>query len=292
MPSNVPRPALAANPRGSTDPSSEAFRRPETRFAHRPHTRLLKHPVRRERARESKEKPARFRRSRLQQLDGLAVRSVSIGCGPGFFACEECGSIGQPLRGDQSLQSSQPVFVVARTVVGFTTSGSDLELVGQRGRPLLPRELALLGELDGERERLRLPRFGEHRPALVTRQPREIGELLGSAGLRSGSLKVVVPHVDVNRIARRGEWSPQLAGGEAHRVHVLTFFTLRVRVRVREDVHAVVASDDPDLASRVARQTRVANRVHIARAHTLSHFEQRSHRRLVARGNAAGHPAG
>jgi hypothetical protein len=41
---------------------------------------MLKHPVRRERAGEPKEKPARLGRAwRLKQLDGLVARRVSVG---------------------------------------------------------------------------------------------------------------------------------------------------------------------------------------------------------------------
>ncbi len=38
--------------------------------------------------------------------------------------------------------------------------------------------MPLLGELDREREGLRLPRLGEDWPAVVTRQPRKVEELL------------------------------------------------------------------------------------------------------------------
>ena len=39
--------------------------------------------------------------------------------------------------------------------------------------------MSLLGELDGERERLRLPRLGKHRPAFVARQARQRRERQG-----------------------------------------------------------------------------------------------------------------
>ena len=107
------------------------------------------------------------------------MRSVSVGFGPGFLAREERRRIGQTLGGDQALERGQPVFVVARTVVGFTAIGGGLEFVRQRGGPLFPGEMPLLGELDRERERLRLPRLGKHRPAFVagqTRQRREFSD--------------------------------------------------------------------------------------------------------------------
>ena len=44
-----------------------------------------------------------------------------------------------------------------------------MESVRQRGCPLFPGEMPLLGEFDGQRERLRLPRLGKHRASLVAR---------------------------------------------------------------------------------------------------------------------------
>ena len=70
------------------------------------------------------------------------------------------------------------MFVIARTVVRFSAPGGGLQFVGETGRPLFPGEVPLLGELDREREGLRLPRLGEHWPAVVTRQPRKVEERL------------------------------------------------------------------------------------------------------------------
>jgi len=61
------------------------------------------------------------------------------------------------------------VFVVARTVVRVTAIGGGLEFVRQRGRPLFPGEMPLLGEFDRQRERLRLPRLGKYRIAVVAK---------------------------------------------------------------------------------------------------------------------------
>jgi len=48
-----------------------------------------------------------------------------------------------------------------------------VEFVRESVRPLLPGEMSLLGEFDGERERLRLPRLREHWPALISEQMRQ-----------------------------------------------------------------------------------------------------------------------
>src|SRR6516165_3766393 len=65
------------------------------------------------------------------------------------------------------------MMVIMRAVVGFTAIRGGLELGGQRRGPLFPGEMALLGELDGQRERLGLPRLGENGPALIARQGRK-----------------------------------------------------------------------------------------------------------------------
>src|SRR5260370_14392366 len=75
------------------------------------------------------------------------------------------------------------MLVVTRTVVGLAAVCGRLELIGERSRPFLPREMPLLGELDGECERLGLPGLGKHGPALVARQTRQRREVFG---LRNG----------------------------------------------------------------------------------------------------------
>jgi len=67
------------------------------------------------------------------------------------------------------------VFVVARAVVRFSTLRSSLQFFSEAGSPFLPGEMPLLGQLDRERESLRLPWLGEDWPAFVTRQTRKIG---------------------------------------------------------------------------------------------------------------------
>ena len=72
---------------------------------------------------------------------------------------------------DQAFQRRQPMLVVMRAVVGLAAIFGRLQLGGQLRRPFFPREVALLGELDGERESLRLPGLGEDGAAFVARQP-------------------------------------------------------------------------------------------------------------------------
>jgi hypothetical protein len=52
--------------------------------------------------------------------------------------------------------------IITRVIVGLTATGN-LEFVCERGCPLLPGEMPLLRELDGELECLGLPELGKHR---------------------------------------------------------------------------------------------------------------------------------
>ena len=65
------------------------------------------------------------------------------------------------------------MLVVTRAVVGLTAIGGGLEFVRERGCPFLPGEMPLLRELDGERERLRLPGLGKYRALCISRQARQ-----------------------------------------------------------------------------------------------------------------------
>ena len=71
------------------------------------------------------------------------------------------------------------MLVVARAVVWLATLCGASEFVRQSGGPLLPGKVSLLGKPDGQSESLGLPWFGEHGAALVARQARQGGELLG-----------------------------------------------------------------------------------------------------------------
>src|SRR5579863_9988633 len=75
------------------------------------------------------------------QFDGFAMRSVTVGLGPGLFTLQHRVSIRQALGQDQALQRRQPMLVVARAVVGLASIGSLPELASQRGGPLFPGEV-------------------------------------------------------------------------------------------------------------------------------------------------------
>ena len=133
--------------------------------------------------------------------------------------------------------------------------------------------MALLGEPDRKRERLGLPGFGEYRPALIAGQPLALGERLGKVWWRSGAFKVVVPHVDIDGIARRGLLAPELARRETDGVDVLPLLAQKVRVGVGEVVDTMVTNDYAHPAARITRQARVPARMDVACAHALAYLE-------------------
>src|SRR5258708_3104445 len=97
------------------------------------------------------------------------MRCMTIRVGPGLSSIEQ-GTLSRQVPGrDQSLQRRQPIFVVARTVVGLSAIGGRLEFFGKRGGPFLPGEIALLGEFHCEGKCLCLPWFGKYRALLVPR---------------------------------------------------------------------------------------------------------------------------
>src|ERR1041385_4039009 len=97
-------------------------------------------------------------------------------------------------------------------------------------------------------------------------------------------LKVVVPHVEMDGIARRSALAPELARGEADRIEMLRILAAVVGMAVGKDVHAAVADDFADLAADVPRQARVADRMHIARADALAGLEMRLRGPVAPRG--------
>src|SRR5262245_24921561 len=66
-----------------------------------------------------------------------------------------------------------------RAIVGFTPFGSGFEFFGESCGPLFPSEMTQLGELDGKRERLRLPRLSKNRSTLVAGKLRQRPESFG-----------------------------------------------------------------------------------------------------------------
>jgi hypothetical protein len=79
------------------------------------------------------------------QVNGLTVRGVAVSISPSFFSCEHRRWIGKAFGRDEALERGKPIFVVARTIVGFAPIDSAFELFGESSGPLLPSEIAQLG---------------------------------------------------------------------------------------------------------------------------------------------------
>src|SRR5688572_9325877 len=104
---------------------------------------------------------------------------------------------------------------------------------------------------------------------------RRIGCSAASAQALSGWLKVALPQVEMDTVARIGMLAPQFPRREAHGVEMLRHIALAVRAGIRQHVSAVMADDAAGLAAGIARQTRVSGGLHIARPHALTDGEPR-----------------
>jgi hypothetical protein len=129
------------------------------------------------------------------------VGRVAIGVGPLVFSREEFGRARQLFGGDQAFERRQPVLVIVRAVVGFSAIRRRLQFTGKCGCPFFPGEMALFGKSHGEGEGLGLPWLGEDGTP-SSRGSRGKSDRRSELEIRSGSLKVVIPHVDMNRIAQ------------------------------------------------------------------------------------------
>src|SRR5258706_16261627 len=96
-------------------------------------------------------------------------------------------------------------------------------------------------------------------------------------------LKVVVPHIDMNVIAGRSVFAPQLARSEEHRINVLSLFAKTVRHGIREMVNPMISHNRTGLAPNVTRQPRVAGRMDIKSTHPLAYRKTRFNVGIVAR---------
>src|SRR2546423_2473552 len=97
----------------------------------------------------------------------------------------------------------------------------------------------------------------------------------------SGWLKMVVPEIDVNGVLRSGLLAPQLARGEAYGIDMLRVLAEEVGVGVGKDEHPMIALNCAEPSASVARQSRVAGRVDVARANALADAELRRDRRIA-----------
>jgi len=104
---------------------------------------------------------------------------MAIGVGPGFFAREHGCSVGETFSSDKTLERGEPMLIVTRAIVGLATVGGGFQFLSESRGPLFPSEMTEFGEFYGEGKGLRLPRFGEDRPAVVARKLGQRGERFG-----------------------------------------------------------------------------------------------------------------
>jgi len=100
----------------------------------------------------------------------LAVRRAAVGFNPFILACLQGVRGDDALRGDEALESGEPMVIVARAVIGLAALARCGKFGPQRRRPFAPAEEAGFGQPDGERESMSLPRLGEDRAAFVAGQ--------------------------------------------------------------------------------------------------------------------------
>src|SRR5205807_1061613 len=110
----------------------------------------------------------------MPELDGFPMWCTPIRLRPCFFACGERLSFSQALRLNQPFESSQPMLVIARAIVGLAAVGRRFEFISQGCGPFSPREISLFGELYGQGECLSLPGLRKDGSFSITRQPRQI----------------------------------------------------------------------------------------------------------------------
>jgi len=64
--------------------------------------------------------------------------------------------------------------------------------------------------------------------------------MLSGLGIDSDELKMIVPKVYVDRVARVRLVTPQVSRHKAHRGHMLGLFAETMRIRIRKDKYPVV----------------------------------------------------
>jgi hypothetical protein len=106
------------------------------------------------------------------QFHRSPVRGMEVSFRPCFFAFMHCLPIRKAFVDDKAFERRQPMLIIMCAVIRLAAIRGGLQLIGQRSGPLLPCEMALLGEPDGKRKRLRLPRFGEYRAIGIPREAR------------------------------------------------------------------------------------------------------------------------
>ena len=213
------------------------------------------------------------------QLHRLAVRRVAIGIGPSLFAFVQRCVIGQSLW----RSPASP---------GLPASGCNTRMPSSAS-PRSAASASSAARVSAHSFHVKCP-CAESRTASAkacachgsanTGPASSRGRLCnsGKQPFRSGTFKVVVPQVDVDRIAGRSLIAPKLTCRELHRVHMLSFLTQPMSVGIGENIDSVIAVDLTHFASRITGQPCMAGWIDIAGAHALAHLEPRFDGWIVA----------
>src|SRR6266851_6910408 len=103
---------------------------------------------------------------------------------------------------------------------------------------------------------------------------------------RSRRIEIIVPEIDIEHVTRWRVRSPQLARREADAIDVLRLLAGERGIAVGKNEDAVVAVDDAMPAADIARDARMAGRMHVARDDLVAGLELRR-QRDIALGGAA-----
>src|SRR4051794_14562904 len=95
---------------------------------------------------------------------------------------------------------------------------------------------------------------------------------LRSAGMTTalGALEIRLECVDRHLQRGIGVGAPELTRVEYHRVEPLRIVAAVYRGRVRKNLRAVIALDDPDMPAHIARQAGVRDGIDVPAAHALA----------------------
>jgi hypothetical protein len=139
------------------------------------------------------------------QLDRLAVGSMPIRVRPSSFTRQQRDFVTEALFYDQPLERREPTMIVTRTVIRLAAVRIGLDLVRKRSGPFSPGEVPFSGQANCQRERPRLPRFGEHGPVHINRAA---GQPLAVHGSWSGARQIQGNPPTYRRIRRRVRLPP------------------------------------------------------------------------------------
>src|SRR5215469_2124642 len=99
---------------------------------------------------------------------------------------------------------------------------------------------------------------------------RGMASVAANAATPSGRLKIVLPQIETDAIARTGGIAPKGACLELDGIERLRIFPLELRIAVGEHVRAMQGNDYAQFVTCIPRQARVRERMDVAGAHRIA----------------------